>query len=382
LTSNLPNKSKPNQPKALARTNKLTSIIGIDNLNIVQLFYSLKKNKPHTYSMNKKLLHFGQLFVFASFFAGTFAFAHSGHTHEEKIRISLPSIVAKVNGEDISNHSILIQLKKTLKGYKKRGLPLTIEEEKITAKKLIDNEIKRTLLLQKGNAIGSKITDKTVEKKLKKIKASFKSNAVFEHELKNRKLTLGQYKKELKVDILMQEVIDREIIPGIKITDEDTKLYYEKNKNQFRMGQRARASVILIKAKRDDMKSEAAARKKINSILKEISSGASFREMAIKHSEDSLAAKGGDLGYFTKDQMFGAFSSRAFDMKVNAVSPMFKSGLGFHILKLTALKKGQVISLDNAKVQIEKVLIKNKVGSATRSYVENLKKKADIKTYF
>ena len=69
-------------------------------------------------------------------------------------------------------------------------------------------------------------------------------------------------------------------------------------------------------------------------------------------------------------------------MKVNAVSPMFKSGLGFHILKLTALKDGQVISLDKAKVQIEKVLTKNKVGSATRSYVESLKKKANIKTYF
>ena len=332
--------------------------------------------------MNIKLLPFGLFLAFASICTGTFAFAHSGHAHEEKIRISLPSVVAKVNGEDVSNDNILIELKKTLKGYKNRGLPLTIEEEKITAKKLIDNEIKRVLLLQKGNEIGSKITDKTVEKKLKKIKASFKSNAVFEHELKNRKLTIEQYKKELKVDILMQEVIDRVIIPGIKITDEDTKLFYEKNKNQFRMGQRARASVILIKAKRDDKTSEAAARKKINSILKEIANGASFREMAIKHSEDSLAAKGGDLGYFTKDQMFGAFSSRAFDMKVNAVSPIFKSGLGFHILKLTSLKDGQVISLDKAKVQIEKVLIKNKVGSATRSYVESLKKKAHIKMYF
>ena len=112
--------------------------------------------------MNKKLLPFGLFLAFALIFNVTFAFAHSGHTHEEKIRISLPSVVAKVNGEDVSNDNILIELRKTLKGYKNRGLPLTIEEEKITAKKLIDNEIKRVLLLQKGNEIGSKITDKTV----------------------------------------------------------------------------------------------------------------------------------------------------------------------------------------------------------------------------
>ena len=39
--------------------------------------------------------------------------------------------------------------------------------------------------------------------------------------------------------------------------------------------------------------------------------------MATKYSQDSLAPKGGDLGYFTKNQIFGAFSERAFNMKVN-----------------------------------------------------------------
>ena len=309
-------------------------------------------------------------------------FAHSGHTHEEKLRISLPGVVAKVNGQDIHNNDILRQLKKTLKNYKDRGIPLTAEEEKITAKKLIENEIGRALLLQKGNEINAHVSDEALDRKLRKVKSSFKSDSIFEHELKNRKLTLDQYKKELKIDLLMQQVIDQEIEPKIKISEKDIQSFYEKNEEKFYMDKKARASVILVKAKRGNTKSEKSAQEKIESILEKIKNGSTFNEMATKYSQDSLAPKGGDLGYFTKNQIFGAFSSRAFDMKVNEVSSVFKTGLGFHILKLTDLIEGKIMSLDRAKTRIEKILRKNKVGNATRNYVETLKQKSKIKMYF
>jgi len=309
-------------------------------------------------------------------------FAHSGHTHEEKLRISLPGVVAKVNGQDIHNNDILRQLKKTLQNYKDRGIPLTAEEEKITAKKLIENEIGRALLLQKGNEINAHVSDEALDRKLRKVKSSFKSDSIFEHELKNRKLTLDQYKKELKIDLLMQQVIDQEIEPKIKISEKDIQSFYEKNKEKFYMDKKARASVILVKAKRGNTKSEKSAQEKIESILEKIKNGSTFNEMATKYSQDSLAPKGGDLGYFTKNQIFGAFSSRAFDMKVNEVSSVFKTGLGFHILKLTDLIEGKIMSLDRAKTRIEKILRKNKIGNATRNYVETLKQKSKIKMYF
>ena len=331
---------------------------------------------------SNKILYASLFCFFASFLAGTLAFAHSGHTHEEKLRISLPDVVAKVNGQDIHNDDIIRELKKTLKNYKDRGIPLTAEEEKITAKKLIENEIERALLLQKGNEINALVSDEALDKKLRKVKSSFKSDSIFEHELKNRKLTLDQYKKELKIDLLMQQVIDREIEPNIKVSEKDIQSFYEKNKDEFITEKKVRASVILIKAKQGDTKAEKSARQKIESILEDIKNGSSFSEMAIKHSEDSLAPKGGDLGYFAKNQIFGAFSERAFNMKVNEVSPVFKTGLGLHLLKLTDLKEGKMMPLDKTKTRIEKILRKNKVGNATRNYVEKLKQKSKIKMYF
>ena len=100
---------------------------------------------------SNKIIYASFFCFFTSILTGTLAFSHSGHTHEEKLRISLPDVVAKVNDQDIHNDDILRELKKTLKSYKDRGIPLSVEEERITAKKLIDNEIGRALLLQKGN---------------------------------------------------------------------------------------------------------------------------------------------------------------------------------------------------------------------------------------
>ena len=331
---------------------------------------------------SNKIIYASLFCFFGLVLIGRFAFAHSGHTHEEKLRISLPDVVAKVNGQDIHDDDILRELKKTLKNYKDRGIPLTAEEEKITAKKLIENEIERALLLQKGNEINALVSDEALDRKLRKVKSSFKSDSIFEHELKNRKLTLDQYKKELKIDLLMQQVIDREIEPNIKVSEKDIQSFYEKNKDKFITEKKVRASVILIKAKQGDTKAEKSARQKIESILEDIKNGSSFSEMATKYSQDSLAPKGGDLGYFAKNQIFGAFSERAFNMKVNEVSPVFKTGLGLHLLKLTDLKEGKMMPLDKTKTRIEKILRKNKVGNATRNYVEKLKQKSKIKMYF
>jgi len=83
---------------------------------------------------SNKIIYASFFCFFTSILTGTFAFAHSGHTHEEKLRISLPDVVAKVNNQDIHNDDILRELKKTLKSYKDRGIPLSVEEEKLQQK--------------------------------------------------------------------------------------------------------------------------------------------------------------------------------------------------------------------------------------------------------
>jgi parvulin-like peptidyl-prolyl isomerase len=212
--------------------------------------------------------------------------------------------------------------------------------------------------LQKGKEIGVLATPEMVQNKLKQVKASFKSDSVFEHKLKNRGMTLDQYQDELRTDLVMDQVIKKEVESKIQVSEPELKKYYEKNIAKFKTQDKARASVILIKSPPDSSpERERKVRKKMESILTQIKAGTEFDGLAKKFSQDSLASKGGDLGFFEKNKMFPPFSERAFSMKVGEVSEIFKTKHGFHILKVTDKKPGVSRSFENEKENIRKTLV-------------------------
>jgi peptidyl-prolyl cis-trans isomerase C len=73
-----------------------------------------------------------------------------------------------------------------------------------------------------------------------------------------------------------------------------------------------------------------------NSILFDLKRGASFEEMAKKHSICPSRSKGGDLGWFGKGQMVKEFEKAAFSLPVGELSKPIKSQFGYHIIKVLA----------------------------------------------
>lgn len=322
--------------------------------------------------------------LFSIFFTNStsLVWAHSGHKHDE-LKIKLPKVVARVNDHDINGDVIFRELKKAAIQYKKRGMPLTADQEKSAAKTLIDDEIGRILLVLKAKAVGIKVSEKMLLEKLRKVKAKFKSDSIFEHRLSDRGMTVDQYKQELEIDMYMDQLIKKEIEPKIKITEKDSQAYYDKNKSKFETQEKVRASIMLLRFNPKEGKAgEQAVLKKFESILIQVKNGADFGALAQQHSQDSLASKGGDLGFFTQKQMLPAFSSRAFKMKVGEVSEIFRTGHGFHVIKVTDRKPGNLSSFATEKEKIQKFLANKKISQATRDYIENLRKEAEIKTYF
>jgi len=308
--------------------------------------------------------------------------AHSGHKHDA-LKIKLPEVVAQVNGVDVSGDSISRELKKAAEQYKKRGMPLNADQEKSAAKKLIDDEIGRTLLVLKAKDSGISITKDMLDKRIEEVQAKFRSESVFAHKLADRGMTLEQYRAELEIDSYVDQIIKKEIEPKIQIPENETRDYYEKNKNKFIRQEQVRASIILLKFNPSEGKSgEQKTLKKFQSIIDQARSGTDFSALATKFSHDSLAPKGGDLGYFTRKQMLPAFSDRAFKMKVGEVSDIFRTGHGFHVLKVTDRKPAGTSPFEAEKEKIKNFLSQKKVSQATRDYIEVLKKQAKIKTYF
>ena len=104
-------------------------------------------------------------------------------------------------------------------------------------------------------------------------------------------------------------------------------------------------------------------RARAQKVLDEVKAGGNFATLAEKYGEDGTAQRGGDLGWFAKEEMVPEFESVAFGLKKGELSPtLVETRLGFHILQVEDMKsektkdaKGKSIS--KASVKARHILI-------------------------
>jgi peptidyl-prolyl cis-trans isomerase C len=93
-------------------------------------------------------------------------------------------------------------------------------------------------------------------------------------------------------------------------------------------------------------------------VLAELKKGADFAELAKSKSKDPGSADGGDLGYFTKDQMVPEFSEVAFKLEKGQLSDPVKSQFGWHIIKVEDKREREPPAFDKVKEQLETFLVR------------------------
>jgi peptidyl-prolyl cis-trans isomerase C len=108
-------------------------------------------------------------------------------------------------------------------------------------------------------------------------------------------------------------------------------------------------------------------------ILEQIKNGADFATLAKEKSKDA-GADGGDLGYFTKDQMVPEFAEVAFKMYPGQLSNPVKTQFGWHIIKVEDRRQRPVPEFDKIKDQIDAYLVRK----AQSDYVASLRQTAKI----
>ena len=109
-------------------------------------------------------------------------------------------------------------------------------------------------------------------------------------------------------------------------------------------------------------------------VVEELKKGADFAELAKKKSKDPGASDGGDLGFFTKDQMVPEFSAAAFSLEPGKISDPVKSQFGWHVIKVEEKRNRKPPDFEQVKPQIESYLTRKAQGAT----VEKLRAEAKV----
>jgi peptidyl-prolyl cis-trans isomerase C len=146
-------------------------------------------------------------------------------------------------------------------------------------------------------------------------------------------------------------------------TDEAMKKVYEDAAKQITGEQEVHARHILVESE-DEAKA----------IAEELKKGADFAELAKKKSKDPGASDGGDLGFFTKEQMVPEFSNVAFALEPGKISNPVKSQFGWHIIKVEEKRARKAPDFEQVKPQIETYVARK----AQADYVAKLREAAKV----
>jgi len=173
--------------------------------------------------------------------------------------------------------------------------------------------------------------------------------------------------EDLRKRLIVETYLKKKVEQEAQITDAELKKYYDENKEKFKTGEQVKASHILVKTE-----------KEAQDILDQLKKGADFGELAKKHSTDSTASKGGDLGWFSRGAMVPEFDKAVFSLKEGEQSGVVKTQFGYHIIKVTGKRPAGIRTFDEVKEQIKGTLLPSKQQEVFLKMKEDLKKNAKI----
>jgi len=290
--------------------------------------------------------------------------------------------VAVVNGVTISKDTYDRELDFFVRRAAPGGQQIPDVQMAQMKNEVLESLIDRELLFQETKKKGIQVKSEAVSEQLQKIQQRYPNKEEFKKLLSNMGLTESDVQAQIERGMAIQELIDQEVTEKIKVSDEETKAFYDKNPQLFQQPEQIKASHILIKVQADapaDQKAEA--RKKIEDVQQKVKKGEDFATLAKTYSEGPSGPKGGDLGYFRRGQMVKPFEEAAFSLKPDETSEIVETQFGYHLIKVNDKKPAKKMTYAEVKDRLNEHLKKQKTDAEANAYIETLRKDAKIEKF-
>lgn len=243
-------------------------------------------------------------------------------------------IVAIVNEEVITRNELDEVIRTTVKQLQKQGVQLPPHD--IIEKQLLERTIMNRAQLQRAKEVGITVSDTELDQTIRKIaKENNLSLEEFNYALQQDGMTLSEFREEIQNELLISRLKDREVSNRVNVTEGEIDNFLRTQETSAIGNDEYRVAHILVQTlEQMDSAQIEARRQRADSALKRLQEGADFAQVSAELSDAPNALQGGEVDWRPINQMGPTFAEILIKMQPGELTPVIRSPIGFHILKL------------------------------------------------
>jgi peptidyl-prolyl cis-trans isomerase SurA len=248
--------------------------------------------------------------------------------------LMLDRVVAVVNSEVVTRLDLDEQVKVALQQLKRQGTPLPAAD--VLERQLLERLVTAKVLAQSAKETGLRVDDTQLQRSIDRIAQENKmAPEAFRKMLEADGIDFNRFREELRNEILIARLKEREVDSKILITDAEIDNYLKTQQSQGGKNDEYSLSHILVLVPEQASPEQIKAKRTIaEKALDQIKGGADFRQVSAGVSDAQNALEGGPLGWRPAARLPQIFVDSVKTMKVGDVSAVLRSANGFHIIKL------------------------------------------------
>lgn len=310
-------------------------------------------------SKQKYIVYAFWTIVFSILVVGTFLYLdlHKKNTLAD-------AVVVRVNDKQMTASELSESLVALLQSY---DLIMAKDPQVVdfSKNKIVDDFINQTLLLDWAVRNQITVSREEIDSEVKKIRSLYPDDLSFKEALAQSHQSLAEWEKKIEISLLQKKVFAFLNQKIQRPTDNDLRSYYNSNKEEYKMKPAVRIRQVVVD--NEDI---------ANRIWSTVRSNASLSDIAKKYSTAPEAKNGGDIGWVEQGTV--DIFDRAFQMRAGQRSGVVKSPYGFHIFEVIEKRGEQNVSFEEARLQIERLLISQKEQAIYSAWLEEQIRNSNI----
>lgn len=251
----------------------------------------------------------------------------------------IDSVYVIVNDEVITKREVENRVNEITARLRAQNAQLPDPED--LRRQVVEAMITERAQLQLGKEYGVRVSDIELDRAIGRIAESQKMSVQeMRNQLEKEGMTFAQFREQIRNEIILQRLIDHEVDAKIQVSDAEIDTYLAAAKAAAADRVELDISQILVRIPENASPEQIAARKaRADEVARQLRTGADFAKMAATYSDAPDALQGGAVGWRDPNRLPPLFANELVKLKPGQVTPVMRTNVGFHILKVNNVRK-------------------------------------------